>query len=42
MKPMIATGIFGIIAIAVAAEALNVAMAFGEFSHVAAYNAGLF
>ncbi|HEY8212845.1 MAG: hypothetical protein ACR65X_15725 [Methylocystis sp.] len=42
MKPMITTGIFGIIAIAIAAEALNIAMAFGEFSHVAAYNAGLF
>ena len=42
MKPMIITGIFGIIAIAIAAEALNVAMALGEFSHIAAYNAGVF
>lgn len=42
MKPLIATGICGIIAIALAAEALNMAMAFSEFSHVAAYNAGLF
>lgn len=42
MKPLIATGIFGMIAIALAAEALNVAMTFGEFSHVAALNAGVF
>ncbi|WP_281404850.1 hypothetical protein [Methylocystis sp. B8] len=42
MKPVIATGIFGVVAIALAAEVLNVVMAFGEFSHVAVYNAGLF
>ena len=42
MKPLIATGLFGVIAIALAAETLNVVMAFSEFSHVAAYNAGLF
>jgi len=42
MKPMIATGVFGIVAIALAAETLNIAMAFGEFSHVAALNAGFF
>lgn len=42
MKPVIATGIFGIIAIALATETLNIAMAFGEFSHVAALNAGIF
>jgi hypothetical protein len=42
MKPVIATGIFGVVAIALAAEALNVIMALGEFSHVAVYNVGLF
>jgi len=42
MGPVITTGIFGIVAIALAAEALNVAMALAEFSHVAAYSAGIF
>ena len=42
MEPIFTTGIFGVVAIALAAEALNIAMALGEFSHVAAYNAGLF
>jgi hypothetical protein len=42
MKPVIATGIFGIVAIVLAAETLNIAMAFGEFSHVAALSGGVF
>ncbi|WP_292530974.1 hypothetical protein [Methylocystis sp.] len=42
MKPVIATGIFGIVAIALAAEALNIAMSLSEFSHVVALNAGVF
>ncbi|MGD9545756.1 MAG: hypothetical protein AB7F41_08125 [Methylocystis sp.] len=42
MKTMITTGIFGAVAIVLAAEALNIAMAFGELSHIAAYNAGVF
>ncbi len=42
MKPLIATGILGIVAITLAAEALNIAMALSEFSHVAALNAGVF
>jgi len=42
MKSVIATGIFGIVAIALAAETLNFAMALGEFSHVAALNVGAF
>lgn len=42
MKPLIATGVFGIVAIALAAEMLNIVMAFSEVSHVAALNAGVF
>ena len=42
MGPIITTGIFGVVAIVLAAEAFNIAMALGEFSHVATYNAGLF
>lgn len=42
MGTVITTGILGVVAIALAAEALNIAMAFSELSHAAAYNAGLF
>jgi hypothetical protein len=42
MKPVIAIGVFGAIAIALAAEALNVAMALGEFTYMTPYNAGFF
>jgi hypothetical protein len=42
MKPVIAIGVFGTVAIALAAEALNVAMALGEFTYMTPYNAGFF